>query len=318
MDLDGDGRTDIISGSWPGEIYFFRRQADGGFEAGQQLRDRHGKVINVGSGSTPFAVDWDGNGTTDLLVGNVLGEVYLIPNEGKGKKLAFGTPRRLEAAGQPIKVNGDAAPVAADWDGDGKLDLLVGAEDGSVVWYRNVGASKEPKLEAPRKLIDKSPIGWRDDEDRKPGEWGLRVKLCVVDWNHDGRLDILLGDRCGGCRGKPSQTEQEKIEEQKANDRLPELRKKWAEAFREYRKLQDSPSIRESQPSASPEETKENREKQLDVLRENIRRYKDEIAMVQEIQSRYQPGYQTHGFVWLFLRKPAADIKGSSVKVPQP
>src|SRR6266478_6512245 len=99
---------DIIYGSWPGEIYFFRRNADGTFAAGQQLKDRHGKVINVGSGSAAFAVDWDGNGTLDLLVGNVLGEVYLIPNEGKGKELAFGTPRRLEAAGQPIKVDRDA------------------------------------------------------------------------------------------------------------------------------------------------------------------------------------------------------------------
>lgn len=311
MDLDRDGRTDIISGSWPGEIYFFRRQSDGIFEAGQKLKDRHGKVINIGSGSTPFAVDWDGDGAIDLLVGNVLGEVYLIPNEGKGAELAFGNPRRLEAAGQPIKVNGDAAPVAADWDGDGKLDLLVGAEDGSVVWYRNVGTAKEPKLEAARKLIDKSPIGWGGDDNRKPGEWGLRVKLCVVDWNHDGRLDILLGDRCGGFQGKPSQTQQEKLEERKANDRLPELRRKWAETFQEFRKLQESHSDGASQASNSSETPKE-REKQLDALRERMRRYKDEIALVQDIQGRYEPGYQAHGFVWLFLRKSADRIQSST------
>ena len=33
MDLDGDRRADLISGSWPGEIYFFRRQPDGKFAA---------------------------------------------------------------------------------------------------------------------------------------------------------------------------------------------------------------------------------------------------------------------------------------------
>ena len=55
----------------------------------------------------------------------------------------------MDADGRPIKVAGDAAPVAADWDGDGVLDLLVGAEDGSVVWYRNAGTPRAPKLERP-------------------------------------------------------------------------------------------------------------------------------------------------------------------------
>jgi hypothetical protein len=300
VDLDGDGRKDILSGSWPGEIYFFRRNPDGTFAAGITLKDRHGKALHVGSGSAAFAVDWDGNGTLDLLVGNVLGEVYFIPNEGKEKELAFGMPRRLEAAGQPIKVSGDAAPVAADWDGDGRLDLIVGAEDGSVVWYRNVGSSQEPKLEAARILIDKSPIGWGGDEARRATDWGLRVKPCVVDWNGDGRLDILLGDRCGSFRAKPSQTEQEKEEERKANDRLPQLRKKWAAAFREYQQLLAGPG---GQTSSSQEE----RSRRLEDLREELRRTKDELVVVQEIQGRYQPGYQAHGFVWLFLRKPAAD-----------
>ena len=286
---------DVLSGSWPGEIWFFRRQADGKFAAGEQLKDRNGKPLNLGSGSSVFAVDWDGDGRLDLLLGNVLGEVHLLPGAG-GKTPAFGAARRLEAEGRPLKVNGDAAPAAADWDGDGRLDLVVGAEDGSIVWYRNVGASGQPKLEAARPLIPKSPCGWKGDDNRRPGEWGLRVKPCLVDWDGDGRLDILLGDRCGGFQAKPSQTEQEKNEERRANDQLPSLRRKWADAFRQYRLLDgDSPANREE------------RSRQRDALREQLRRLKEEIVVVQEIQERYRPAYQTHGFVWLFLRKPAAE-----------
>jgi hypothetical protein len=300
VDLDGDGRTDLLSGSWPGEIYFFRRQADGTFAAGEALKGKDGKHLNVGHGSAAFAVAWGGDSRMDLVVGNVLGEVYVIPNEGQGKELAFGTPRRIEAAGRPIKVNGDAAPVVADWDGDGRPDLLVGAEDGSVVWFRNAGTAREPRLEAARRLIGPSPVGWGGDEQRKPGQWGLRVKPCVVDWDGDGRLSILLGDRCGGFRAKPTQTDAEKAEERKANDVLPVLRKQWAEAYRAYRALDEAPDG--ETPDARTERTRKR-----DSLRETLVRLKDEIAAVQEIQGRYQPGYQTHGFVWLFRRNPKAE-----------
>jgi hypothetical protein len=300
VDLDVDGRTDVLSGSWPGEIYFFRRKSDGTFAAAEQLKDKYGKPLNVGHGSAAFAVDWDSNGTIDLIVGNTLGEVYFIPNEGKGRKFAFGAARRLEAAGQAIKVGGEAAPVAADWDGDGKLDLIVGTEDGSVVWYRNGGSAQEPVLDAARTLVDKSPLGWGGDDRRQPGDWGLRVKPCVFDWDGDGRPDLLLGDRCGGFNARPNQTEQEKAEERKANDQMPQLRRKWANAFQHYRRDSDPP--KHETPAM-----KEKRERELKAARTELQRLKDEIVVVQGIQGRYRPGYQAHGFVWLFLRKPAPE-----------
>jgi hypothetical protein len=298
VDLDGDGRTDVLSGSWPGEIYFFRRNPDGKtFAAGETLKGRDGKPVRAGSASAAFAADWDGSGRPGLLVGNVLGEVYFLPNEGKGRELVFGTPRRLEAAGQPIKVDGDAAPVVADWDGDGRPDLIVGASDGSVVWYRNAGGAGLPRLEAARTLVGASPLGWGGDDLRCAGDWGVRVKPCVVDWNGTGRPDLLLGDRCGGYRARPRQTAGERAEEQKADDQLPALRFAWAAAFRRYRQIEDPPG---------GENADARREwlRERDALREELRRTKDEIAAVEAIQGRYEGALQTHGFVWLFRRAP--------------
>jgi hypothetical protein len=171
------------------------------------------------------------------------------------------------------------------------------------VWYRNAGTTRAPKPEAARRLIGPSPLGWGNDEKRRPGDWGLRAKPCVVDWDGDGRLDILLGDRCGGFRDKPVQTDQERREERQANDRLPDLRRKWATAFRNYRQIAEAPA--EESPDA-----RQRRQRRSDELRREMTRYKDEIAAVQSIQERFQPGYQNHGFVWTFLRQPADGTKG--------
>jgi hypothetical protein len=297
VDLDGDGRTDIISGSWPGKIYFFRRKADGTFAEGVILKDRDGKPIHVGSASVAFAVDWDGNGTMDLLVGNILGEVYFIPNEGKGKELAFGVPRRLEAAGEPIKVTGEAAPIAADWDGAGKLDLIVGTDEGEVLLFRNVGTKTKPELQKPQNLVGKSPVGWKGDDSRGHADWGLRVKPCMVDWKGNGRLELLLGDMCGGFNAKPNQTDDEKAEERKANDRLPELRQQWSDTFKRYRQAG-------TEPAGETAPAKSERLQNLDALREDLRRFREEISRVEQIQEQFQPGHQYHGFVWHFPRMP--------------
>jgi FG-GAP-like repeat len=283
VDLDGDGRSDVISGSWPGEIYFFRRESNGKFAAGVPLKGGDGKPINVGAASAAFAADWNGTGAMDLIIGTVLGEVWVIPNESKGKGMRFGTPRRLEAGGTPIKVGRDAGPVVADWDGDGKLDLILGADDGSVVWFRNVGTRGAPNLEAARTLVVKSPVGWGSDGDRGPHDWGLRVKPCVFDWDDDGRPDLLLGDLCMGKESKPSQREEDKEEERRANEKIPELRAKWADAFRSFKETKDASS--------------------KEKLRAKMTRLNEELTVVEEIQARYQPGYQCHGFVWLFQRK---------------
>ncbi len=293
MDFDGNGRSNIISGSFPGEIYLFRRLADGGFAAAEQLKTAAGKPLNVGNASVPFAFDWNRTGKPDLIIGTLNGEVHLVPNVGTTGKPVFGESKPLFADGKPIRIEtGDAAPVVADWDGDGKPDLIVGAGDGSVVWFRNTGTAQSPRFAAAQTLVPPSPRPWSDDKALGPADWGVRVKPCVVDWDGDGRLDLLLGDVCGGCARVPGATPEEEHEAKGATDRLPALRKEWAAAYKEFAATAD--------PLTDVDRAR------VDNLRALVKRLKDEIVRQSDIRDRYEFEYMSHGYVWLFRRLPAS------------
>ena len=199
-DIDADGNLDLLSGSWPGELFVFRGFPGRDFAPPETLKNREGKEINIGGGlrdsgdgmiliagnatfeedeegqyllyqgekirvpegrsagitgtaSSLCVNDWDHDGDFDLIVGNIQGELYLVPNEGTPQEPAFGKEESLKVGDEEIRVAGDAGPTVADWDGDGLNDLVVGMGDGKVVWFRNQGTATEPRLAAEQILV---------------------------------------------------------------------------------------------------------------------------------------------------------------------
>lgn len=216
-DLDGDGRSDVLSGDFFGHVHWFARRPEGGFLPGELLLQGDGLILDAGDASTPVPADVDGDGRLDLLIGNMAGDLLwargLAPlaagavdsaappsedtsqtaNPEVAAPLAaprFGTPVPLLADGEPIRVErGDAAPVLGDWDKDGALDLVLGAQDGSVVWFRNLGPRGLLHLGPATELL--APLEWGQ---RGTGRPDKRVKPALFDWNNDGWLDLILGD----------------------------------------------------------------------------------------------------------------------------
>lgn len=155
------------------------------------LKDVNGNDLRCGQASAVTVTDWDGDGDSDLIVGNIEGKLNLITNVGKRKQPRFAKPQPLMANGQAALVpGGDAGPFAADWDLDGRKDLIVGSGNGAIYMFRNVGTNKKPSLLGAVPLVNPHTLGQKADE----RVLGMRTKVCVNDWNEDGLPDLLVGD----------------------------------------------------------------------------------------------------------------------------
>ncbi len=289
VDFDSDGRTDILSGSgMPGEVFFFRRQEDGTFARGRSVEYERDDPDRPCYNLEVFVHDWDTDGDLDLLV-DQSGRIHLVPNEGSCRKPVFGKARPLEADGRPIRAT---APHVADWDGDGKADLL--AIRGGVLWYRNIGRTRKPVLQSPVTLVPKSamPSSWKrrhDEPPKLPAGPGYFIQASAADFNGDGRLDLLLGDMCLETVEYPELTEQQQKAKEVAVDRLQVAR-------RGHSALRTGPADETSKARVEREK--------------NLASKQQQCAKAWAAAHNFGPKrYLRHGWVWLYERLPAAEEK---------
>ncbi|MFO0878361.1 MAG: VCBS repeat-containing protein [Gemmataceae bacterium] len=177
-------------------------------------------TLKCGALATPVGVDWDGDGDIDIVSGNTAGYIEFFENlSGKGvAEPRWAAPIRLEVDGKPFRVqagaNGSIQGPAeakwgytcfsvADWDGDGLPDIVLNSILGEVVWLRNTGTKKNPRLAAPQPVLveweGKQPSlawGWRRPQGKALlTQW--RTTPVVFDFTGDGLADLAMLDHEG-------------------------------------------------------------------------------------------------------------------------
>lgn len=162
----------------------------------------------------PAMADLNGNGRPDLLAGSGDGTFYLFPNlgpqaeayadqllpEGFAAPDAFGAKQQVkDASGRVLRVPGGyAAPALADWNGDGKPDLIAGDKDGRLWLSLNQGQGAFGPLQPLPKTAAGREIG--------TAAAGGYAAPRVADFDGDGTADLIIGAGDGSVFGYRGQT----------------------------------------------------------------------------------------------------------------
>jgi hypothetical protein len=166
-DLNGDMRPDLVvanrssNPATPSPSFVCLNDGKGGFPSCSPLATESATII--------VAADLDGDGRVDLFV----------PHRDGGQNLIFWNDGTGRFAAVPSRVGSEhswiRAAAAADINGDGIRDLVVGDERAGTFLYLGVG---HRSFDAPAAL-GSGP--------------GAPYAIAVADLNRDGRPDIVVG-----------------------------------------------------------------------------------------------------------------------------
>ncbi len=155
-------------------------------------------MLENGTASVPILVDLTNDGLKDLLIANYysykptlskISRIAYYKNTGTSSQPVFSLVENdflnLSTTNYGLKM----MPTFGDLTGDNKPDLILGLEDGSLVYFKNNSSGSTPSFAAPQMNFA--------DANGNPISAGQNAAPQLFDLDKDGKLDLIVGRKTG-------------------------------------------------------------------------------------------------------------------------
>jgi hypothetical protein len=196
VDIDGDGDLDAFIGeNYGGTIRYYENVGDNTEVPSFQEQAQNPLAMkDVGANSAPTFVDIDADGDMDAFSGATDGAIHYYKNTGHATNPTFITQIGTYNPFNGVDVGAVSHPAFFDADGDGDMDAVIGASDGKIYYFENIGDAVTPNFFEHTGSLNPfdSFNGWEEEDRSAPA---------FVNYSDDYKgLEAFIGFEDGGIR----------------------------------------------------------------------------------------------------------------------